>query len=145
MFVGRFITADSIVPNPENGQSFNRYSCVLGNPIIYTDPTGHYHKGGDGTSDGDEKRGSSKQRDKDRRERKERDKRERKQTNKQKRADARAKAKESVKAKAAEEARKRKVADVIYSQALANQIPLPTRSCPPPLTGPAPQQPPRKK
>jgi hypothetical protein len=39
--VGRFISADSIVPNPTNPQSYNRYSYVLNSPINYTDPTGH--------------------------------------------------------------------------------------------------------
>jgi len=39
--LGRFIQADSIVPNPANPQSLNRYSYTLGNPLRYTDPTGH--------------------------------------------------------------------------------------------------------
>ena len=37
----RFITADTIVPEPENPQSWNRYSYVHNNPILHTDPTGH--------------------------------------------------------------------------------------------------------
>ena len=40
--LGRFISADSIVPEPGNPQSFNRYSYVLGNPLRYTDPTGYF-------------------------------------------------------------------------------------------------------
>ena len=40
--IGRFISADSIVPNPFNPQSLNRYSYVRNNPLIYIDPTGHY-------------------------------------------------------------------------------------------------------
>ncbi len=39
--IGRFAQPDSIVPNPYNPQSLNRYSYVLNNPVRYTDPTGH--------------------------------------------------------------------------------------------------------
>lgn len=39
--MGRFITADTIVPDPRNPQSLNRYSYALDNPLLYTDPTGH--------------------------------------------------------------------------------------------------------
>jgi RHS repeat-associated protein len=38
---GRFISADTIVPDPTNPQQFNRYSYVLNNPLRFTDPTGH--------------------------------------------------------------------------------------------------------
>ncbi|MBA3531833.1 MAG: hypothetical protein H0T73_07940, partial [Ardenticatenales bacterium] len=38
---GKFIQADTIVPNAGNPQSFNRYAYTLNNPIKYTDPTGH--------------------------------------------------------------------------------------------------------
>jgi RHS repeat-associated protein len=37
----RFISADTIVPNPTNPQSWNRYSYGYNNPLRYTDPTGH--------------------------------------------------------------------------------------------------------
>jgi RHS repeat-associated protein len=39
--MGRFISADSIVPEPGNPQDLNRYAYVLGNPVRYTDPSGH--------------------------------------------------------------------------------------------------------
>ena len=39
--IGRFISPDTIVPNPQNPQSYNRYSYVLNSPMNYTDPTGH--------------------------------------------------------------------------------------------------------
>ncbi len=39
--VGRFVTADTIVPDPVRPQSFNRYSYVLNSPLKYTDPDGH--------------------------------------------------------------------------------------------------------
>lgn len=37
----RFISADTIIPNPADPQSFNRYSYVRNNPINLTDPSGH--------------------------------------------------------------------------------------------------------
>jgi RHS repeat-associated protein len=40
-YLGRFVSPDSIVPQPGNPQSLNRYSYVLNNPLRYTDPTGH--------------------------------------------------------------------------------------------------------
>ncbi|KAA3635988.1 MAG: RHS repeat-associated core domain-containing protein, partial [Armatimonadetes bacterium] len=39
--IGRFISPDTIIPNPTNPQDFNRYSYVGNNPTNYTDPTGH--------------------------------------------------------------------------------------------------------
>jgi RHS repeat-associated protein len=39
--IGRFISADTIVPSPANPQSYNRYSYVLNNPLKYVDPSGH--------------------------------------------------------------------------------------------------------
>lgn len=39
--LGRFMSADSIVPNAFDGQSFNRYSYVNNNPLAFTDPSGH--------------------------------------------------------------------------------------------------------
>jgi RHS repeat-associated protein len=40
--IGRFLAADSIVPNPGDSQSLNRYMYVAGNPLKYTDPSGHW-------------------------------------------------------------------------------------------------------
>lgn len=39
--LGRFIQPDTIVPNPMNPQSLNRYSYVRNNPVNLIDPTGH--------------------------------------------------------------------------------------------------------
>jgi RHS repeat-associated protein len=39
--IGRFLSADSIVPEPFNPQSLNRYTYCLNNPLIYIDPSGH--------------------------------------------------------------------------------------------------------
>jgi RHS repeat-associated protein len=37
---GRFLSADPYIPDPDNTQSFNRYSYALNNPVSYTDPSG---------------------------------------------------------------------------------------------------------
>jgi RHS repeat-associated protein len=39
--VGRFLSADTIVPDPKSTQALNRYSYTLNNPTRYVDPTGH--------------------------------------------------------------------------------------------------------
>ena len=39
--IGRFLAPDSIVPNPGDSQSLNRYMYVLGNPLRYIDPSGN--------------------------------------------------------------------------------------------------------
>ena len=39
--LGRFLQPDPIVQEPYNSQNFNRYSYVLNNPLVYTDPTGY--------------------------------------------------------------------------------------------------------
>jgi RHS repeat-associated protein len=39
--LGRFISADRLVPDPNDPQDFNRYSYVKNNPVLHTDPTGH--------------------------------------------------------------------------------------------------------
>ncbi len=39
--LGRFIQADTIVPNPADPQALNRYSYVRNNALLYVDPSGH--------------------------------------------------------------------------------------------------------
>ena len=39
--IGRFISADIIVPNQATPQAFNRYSYCLNNPLEYIDPSGY--------------------------------------------------------------------------------------------------------
>jgi RHS repeat-associated protein len=39
-FLGRFISADTVVPELGNPQNFNRFAYVLGNPVKYVDPDG---------------------------------------------------------------------------------------------------------
>ncbi|MEX1254565.1 MAG: RHS repeat-associated core domain-containing protein [Dehalococcoidia bacterium] len=41
--IGRFLSADTIVPSASDPAAFNRYAYVNGNPLRYTDPTGHSH------------------------------------------------------------------------------------------------------
>jgi RHS repeat-associated protein len=47
-YLNRWLSPDTIVPQPGNPQSLNRYSYVLNNPVKYTDPTGHWEKCGEG-------------------------------------------------------------------------------------------------
>ena len=39
--IGRFISADTTIPDFRNPQAFNRYSYVVNNPLKWIDPTGH--------------------------------------------------------------------------------------------------------
>jgi len=39
--IGRFVSADTIVPQPGNPQDFNRYAYVRNSPLNYRDPSGH--------------------------------------------------------------------------------------------------------
>jgi RHS repeat-associated protein len=39
--LGRFVSADTVVPEPGNPQALNRYSYTYNNPVRYTDPSGH--------------------------------------------------------------------------------------------------------
>jgi RHS repeat-associated protein len=40
-FLGQFVTPDTIIQNPYDPQTLNRYVYVRNNPLIYTDPTGN--------------------------------------------------------------------------------------------------------
>jgi RHS repeat-associated protein len=39
--LGRFIQPDTVIPNPANPQSLNRFSYAYNNPVNYIDPSGH--------------------------------------------------------------------------------------------------------
>jgi hypothetical protein len=41
-YLNRWLQPDTIVPEASNPQDLNRYSYVRGNPLKYTDPTGHF-------------------------------------------------------------------------------------------------------
>lgn len=43
--LGRFLTADTVIPSIENLEAFNRYTYVYNNPLSLTDPSGHYPYG----------------------------------------------------------------------------------------------------
>ena len=40
--IGRFIQADSMVPNPGSAVGFDRYRVRVNNPLKYSDPSGHF-------------------------------------------------------------------------------------------------------
>ncbi len=42
--VGRFLSPDPYVQNPENTQNYNRYFYALNNPLKYTDPSGEQYR-----------------------------------------------------------------------------------------------------
>ena len=39
---GRFVSPDTIVPDLRDPQTLNRYAYAKNNPLLYTDPTGHF-------------------------------------------------------------------------------------------------------
>ncbi|MGB4979955.1 MAG: RHS repeat-associated core domain-containing protein, partial [Anaerolineae bacterium] len=39
--LGRFAQADTLIPNPGNLQSLNRYAYAANNPLRFSDPSGH--------------------------------------------------------------------------------------------------------
>ncbi|MCB9431188.1 MAG: hypothetical protein H6668_04305 [Ardenticatenaceae bacterium] len=52
--VGRFISADTIVPSPANPQSLNRYTYVNNNSLKFIDPSGHRTCSSQQATSGDE-------------------------------------------------------------------------------------------
>src|ERR1043166_7777619 len=40
-YIGRMTSADPVVGDPLNGQTWKRYSYVYNNPLAFTDPTGY--------------------------------------------------------------------------------------------------------
>jgi len=40
--IARFLSADSLIPEPNNPMAYNRYIYVTNNPLKYTDPDGHW-------------------------------------------------------------------------------------------------------
>ena len=40
-YIGRFLSADTIVPRPGDPQSFNRYAYARNSPLSRIDPSGH--------------------------------------------------------------------------------------------------------
>jgi RHS repeat-associated protein len=42
--IGRWISPDTIIPDPANPQSLNRYAYARNNPLKYRDPTGHWEE-----------------------------------------------------------------------------------------------------
>jgi len=42
--IGRFVQADSVVPDPGSALGFDRYAYVNNNPLKYVDPSGHWEE-----------------------------------------------------------------------------------------------------
>jgi RHS repeat-associated protein len=40
--LGRFVSADAVIPNPGNPQDLNRYAYARNSPLVYADPDGHF-------------------------------------------------------------------------------------------------------
>jgi RHS repeat-associated protein len=41
-YLGRFVSPDTMVPDPTSSSGFNRYRYARNNPLKYVDPSGHY-------------------------------------------------------------------------------------------------------
>lgn len=52
--IARFISPDSLVPEPLDGQSFNRYAYTRNKPLARVDPTGHRDEEPDAPADPDD-------------------------------------------------------------------------------------------
>jgi len=39
--IGRFLSADTLIQDPHDSQSYNRYSYARNNPLVFMDPSGH--------------------------------------------------------------------------------------------------------
>ena len=50
--LGRWAQPDSIIPNPYNPQSWDRFGYVLNNPVRYNDPSGHLNEQNGGGAGG---------------------------------------------------------------------------------------------
>ncbi len=50
--LGRFMTADTVIPTKDNLEAFNRYTYVYNNPLSLTDPSGNSPAGGAGRMGG---------------------------------------------------------------------------------------------
>ena len=46
--LGRFVSADTVVPDPSAPQDLNRYAYVRNSPLNYRDPSGHLLDPGEG-------------------------------------------------------------------------------------------------
>ncbi|MFZ2520183.1 MAG: RHS repeat-associated core domain-containing protein, partial [Anaerolineae bacterium] len=52
--LGRFTSADTLIPQPQNPQSLNRYAYAANNPLRFVDPSGHYECEGAVNCNGDD-------------------------------------------------------------------------------------------
>ncbi|WKZ50317.1 MAG: RHS repeat-associated core domain-containing protein [Anaerolineales bacterium] len=52
--VGRFVSADTVIPQSQGTQAYDRYAYTSNNPIKYTDPTGHRIDEGEGEKANDD-------------------------------------------------------------------------------------------
>ena len=51
-YLNRFLSPDSIIPDPGSSTAFDRYAYVQNNPLVYTDPSGHLRTWGGGVCTG---------------------------------------------------------------------------------------------